>query len=342
MPGARPHRIGLIGAGWAGERHVRSILAVPGRARLAAVADIDTGRLHSLAEAWGVQPTFTDYAPMLGETELDGVVICTPHRLHAPAALAAFEAGLHVLVEKPLASTLSQADAMISAAQKAGRILMVAENVRYDPVVLKAAALIEEGALGEVFLVRITREHHMHAYLEARPWFLREPDAGIMMSGGVHDFEILRMLVGEVASVYAVRAPKMHFHMRADDTSLALVEHACGIRSVLQESFSTRTPHPGVSGVVYGRDGTLRIEPGKFELYRALEDGRPEQVETIAVEPADTFQRIMGHYLDCLDGTVDEPLTSGLEERKPLAAVMAAYRSMETGLPVRLDEIEAA
>lgn len=333
--------IGLIGLGWAGERHARAVLSHPDRVQLTALSEIDSERLSSQASARHVPAAFTDYHALLAQPELDAVIISLPHHLHAEAATAALQLGLHVLIDKPLAASLLEADAMIDAAEASHRVLMVAENVRFDPLYHKAAELIQQGALGEIFLVRISREHFMHEYLRQRSWFLRDPAGGIMMSGGIHDFEILRMLVGEVRSVYAVAAPRMLYEMHADDTSLAVVEIECGIRAIIQESFSTHTPEPGVHTVVYGRDGSLWFYKDHLQLYRSIQDGQPERIENFQVMSPDTFSLILEHFLDGLDDpTAPSPITA-LEQRKPLAAVLAAYRSMHTGLPVSLAALES-
>jgi len=287
-----------------------------------------------------VRSAFSDYRQLLAHPDLDAVVISLPHQLHAEVALAALECGLRVLIDKPLTASLAQADAVITAAQAKQRLVLVAENVRFDPLYQKAAELIRQGTLGEVFLVRISREHHMHAYLSQRPWFLQDPAGGILMSGGVHDFEILRMLAGEVHSVYATAAPRMLYEMRADDTSLAVVEMECGIRAIIQESFSIHTPQPGVHAVVYGRDASLWLYQDRLQLYRAEADGQPDLLETIQVEAVDTFSSIMAHFLDCLDDPAADSPVRALEQRKPLAAVSAAYHSMHSGVPVRLADRE--
>ena len=263
--------------------------------------------------------------------------------VHASAAIAAADAGLHVLIEKPLATTLAEADAMIAAADAAGVCLMVAENVRYHETYLRAAELIRSGALGDLFLVRIYREHQMHEYLRQRPWFLHQESAGIMFSGGIHDFELLRLLAGDVTHVYGVEGAKTLPEMVADDTSVALVGMQSGAAAVLVESFSLRTAYPGVSGTAHGSLGSLwfdsRPAGDRLHLYRESQDGQQDLVEEVVNPASDTFQAEITHFFDCLDSGA-EPITGGREERKPLVAVLATYASMERGERVYLSEFE--
>jgi myo-inositol 2-dehydrogenase/D-chiro-inositol 1-dehydrogenase len=190
--------------------------------------------------------------------------------------------------------------------------------------------LLRAGVVGNLFLIRIQREHQMRDYLRARPWFLTEPMGGILMSGGVHDFELLRMLAGEIAHVYALLPRKVYEEMRADDTSVVVAGLVNGATATLVESFAIRTPTPGVRGAVYGTEGTLWFREGLIQLYRAGQDGHMDAVETIQVAPVDAFAAEISHFLDCLD-TGATPITSGEEERKPLAAVLAAYASIAGG-----------
>lgn len=164
-----------------------------------------------------------------------------------------------------------------------------------------------------------------------------------MYSGGIHDFELLRMLASEVAHVYGLAGRKSLPEMVADDTSVALVGMQSGTAAVIVESFSLRTAHPGVSGTVHGSQGSLwfdRASAGdRIRLYSAPQDGQKNLVEEIVIPPNDTFLAEVVHFLDCLEGNT-EPITSGREERKPLVAVLATYESMRRGERVYLDEFK--
>jgi len=335
----RRWRMGIIGCGWAGEQHARAMRELTERVELCGLADANVEVAEAKAGEWQVPVWTSDYRDLLDSDQLDAVSICLPHHLHATVAVKALEARLHVLIEKPLAPTLTEADAMIAAADAAERQLMVAENVRYDATYLRASGLIQAGALGDVFLVRISREHHMHDYLRQRPWFLEQACAGIMYSGGIHDFELLRMLGGEVEHVYGLAGPKALQGMVGDDTSVALIGLQDGAAAVLVESFSLRTPDPGVHGTVHAGQGSLWFSQGHIQLYSAPEDGRQHLVEEMETPPCDTFKAEIAHLLDCLEQGVD-PSTSGREERKPLVAVLATYESIRRGERVYLAEFD--
>lgn len=333
--------MGLLGCGWAGAQHLRALTALAPRADLQVVIDIDPERARTTAGERGAPAWATDYRPWLDRTQLDLLCICLPHHLHAEATIAAAEAGLHVLIEKPLAVTLAEADAMIAAAERAGVTLMVSENVRFQAAYARLAELLATGAIGRPFLVRIAREHQMHAYLRQRPWFIEQPSGGILYSGGIHDLELLRMLAGEIAHVYAIAAPRALPEMRADDTSLVAVGLASGAAALLVESFSLRTAQPGVHITAHGDGGSLWCYGDRIQLYTAAEDGHNALLEEVTCPETDTFVAAWAHLLDCLDSGA-EPLTSGRSQRAPLAAVLAAYASIERGERVELAAFESS
>jgi predicted dehydrogenase len=306
---------------------------------LCAVADTDPDRAAALAEAWEVPQWTVDYRDLLDAAHLDAVILCLPHDLHVAVAVEALEAGLHVLVEKPLATSLAEADAMINTADRAGKQLMVAETVRFDPTYRRIAEIIRAGELGDLFLIRIAREHEMHDYLRQRPWFLQQKSGGIMVSGGIHDYELLRMLGGEIEHVYGLVARSTLPEMVADDTSLAVIGLRSGAAASLTESFSLKTAEPGVHGTAHGSRGSLWFYKERIELYTAAADGEPDLVQRIHVPAHNNFEAECAHFLDCLESG-DEPLTSGRDQRKPLAAVLATYESFRTGQRIYLDEME--
>jgi UDP-N-acetylglucosamine 3-dehydrogenase len=335
------HRIGIIGCGWAGAQHARALAELGRRLTLHAVADVNDEHARALAGPYGATHVFTDYHALLEVAELAAVSICLPHDLHAPVALDALAAGKHVLIEKPLATALDDADAIIAAADRTGLVAMVAENVRFDAAYRRAAEIIRSGMLGDLFLIRVAREHNMRDYLRARPWFLTDPTGGITFSGGVHDFELVRMLGGEIDHVYGLTAPRAVPGMQGDDTSVVVAQLRSGPVATLVESFSLRTPSPGVHGTVHGSSGSLWFHGDRLRVYRAETDGQSEAVSEITVTPEDTFVAEIGHFIDCIDER-REPITSAREQRNPLVAVLAAYASFERGTRVELSAFDDA
>lgn len=324
--------VALIGAGWAGTRHAAAYRALPERARLVAVADARREIAAARGQEWAVPFTTDTWAEAIARPEVQAVNICLPHTLHAAVAEAALAAGKHVLVEKPFATSISEADAMIATAARTGRILMVAENVRYDAVYQRMAAHIADGAIGAPFLCRIFRDHHMHDDLRERPWFFTDPTGGIIWSGGIHDIETVRMLMGDapVVEVYATAARKTLHEMETDDTSVGIFRMDGGGVAFLSESFSTHVPGGArIRAEVFGPDGSLLADGD--DVLTIVRPGGGSTVERIATE--DTFTTEVRHFLDCIT-TGDTPITAAPAMRPGLAAILAAQTSMALGVPV--------
>jgi predicted dehydrogenase len=148
-------RIGIIGAGGIAENaHVPAFRSCGDLVEIAAVASRTRERAERFAEVCAIPQVYDDYEAMLAQAELDAVVICTPNKFHAPAAIAALEAGVHVLCEKPPALTAAEALAMKEAAERAGKVLAYGFNYRFEPEVLTLKRFVEAGELGDIYAVR--------------------------------------------------------------------------------------------------------------------------------------------------------------------------------------------
>ena len=329
-------RIGIIGCGWAGNEHAQAIKELSSEADLAAVCDIDEDKVKKFAVDHNVSNHTKNYRNLLEDKLIDAVSICLPHDLHASVAVEAAAAGLHVLVEKPVCATLDEADQMIEAAERNRVVLMVAETSRYTRLYQKVHELLAGGAIGNPFLFRISREIHMRDYFDDKRWFLQDSTGGIMYSGGIHDFDLLRMIAGEVEHVYALQAVKSFREMAADDTSVALAHLVSGAAGIIIESFSIKTAAGGVKGIIHGERGTLSFDRSRrlIELF-APEDSSSRTVKKIQCEEQNFFLDEIKDFVDCVrENRV--PLSSAGEGKKTLACVVAAYESMKTGKAIFL------
>ena len=344
----RPFTVAIIGCGWAGARHARAF-ASQGVAVTWAI-DLHAARAQAVAKLHAVARPSADYREALDDRDLDAVDICLPHDLHARISIEAIARGKHVLCEKPLAATLPEADAMIAAADRAGVTLMVAENEVFSPLYRRIRDLIADGAIGKPALVQMTRGCFLEeSFKKERAWFLNEQAAagGMMMSGGVHDFEKLRMIIGEVTAVFARRAPQRFVDMQGDDTSVAILRFASGtiglmVQSFLMKNALTRSGVEEHTLRIEGANGSIRAagtNGGRIVLFRdsvvdPLLADAPFETEIIVPE-ADTFELETAHFVACArDGK--EPVTAGRKMRRPLALVLAAYESMRTNREVKV------
>jgi myo-inositol 2-dehydrogenase / D-chiro-inositol 1-dehydrogenase len=338
--------VGIIGSGFVAEIHAESFARVPG-ARVAGVASPTEGKAAGFAGRHGVPHAFTDYRRLLELPEVRIVDLALPNDLHCEAAVAAAEAGKHVICEKPLCTTLAEADRMTAACRNAGVKLMYAEELCFTPKYVRAKRLVDEGALGDVYLVKQAEKHDgPHA-----PWFwdVSRSGGGVTFDMGCHAIEFFRWILGKrpITSVYAQMGTYVHGERtEGDDHAVLLIEFEGGAIGLAEESWAK----PG------GMDDRAEIYGSKGVTYADLLHGNA--LETFshvgygyAVEKAAStqgwsftmfeeawnygFPQEMEHFVRCVRED-HQPLETGEDGRAVLEAVYAAYESARTGAKVKL------
>lgn len=337
----------VVGAGWAGERHVQALKALQQKgvdAQVAALVDVDAAHLAKQAAAWGIEATYTDLPSALqAHPDAHAVVLATPHHLHCEGTQAAARAGRHVLVEKPMALSLEDADAMIEACDEAHATLMVAESIRYGRRVMAVRDAVASGKIGELLSGRmnfIGRGRHTYSYPGRRAW-LADPSVcggGIWMLNGIHQMSAARMLLGKVTRIYAREVHSAAFQSPLEATVVALVDFDRGATITMTVSAELRGYKRFGDLVLFGSVGTLELNWRSGSQLKIYTEGEPEIVDLAEDEAGGApgqFVRQMQEFLAAL-AEKREPFTSGREERATLAAILAGYESIRTGEPVTL------
>jgi myo-inositol 2-dehydrogenase / D-chiro-inositol 1-dehydrogenase len=252
-------KVGLIGTGFVADLHAAAARMVP-EVELAAVASPTPGKAAHFARERGIPQAFEDYRDLLKVKEIDLVTLALPNHLHARAALDAAAAGKHVVCEKPLCRTLDEADRMIDACRRTGVLLLYAEELCFAPKYVRAKQLVDEGALGRVFLVKQSEEHfgpHM-------PWFwdVEQSGGGVLLDMGCHSIEFARWVLGKpkVKSVLASMSTHVHGgRTRGEDHSLCVVEYEGGRVGLAENSWAKQG---GVDDrcEIYGSGGFTRAD----------------------------------------------------------------------------------
>ena len=252
-------RIALLGTGWIMDFHARAVLEHPG-AELVAAANWREPSLHRLAERYGIPRVTTDWRALVADPEVDAAVIGTPNALHAAQAIAFLEAGKHVLVEKPMACRLAEADAMVATARGAGAWLMVAHCWRFHPDVRALRARVESGELGEIVK---TRGFVGHQYWGPSGWFTDPGLAGggALLDMGVHPIDTARYLLGDPEPVRVCAAVGTRYGDDAvDDDAVLLIGWSNNTNSVVESGWWQ--PHAGgleADTELYGTGGYARV-----------------------------------------------------------------------------------
>lgn len=318
----KPIRIGLIGCGGISHAHARGYQNLTDLFQVTATCDVMEDNAAERGQQLGAKRIYTNYGRMLKEADIDAVDICLPHDLHAEVSIAASEAGKHVIVEKPIAITLAEADSMIDAARKAGAILMVALNQRYDPAHEHIKQMIDEGVLGRILCIRI--DHNQNVSLPEGHWIRSRArlGGGVLIGSGIHRVDLLRWFGGEVTQVanFQVEQPE---RMEGEVAVVVSALFESGCIGEVTSIWAVRKA-PWYEGVwVYGTGGSVYRVNG---LFWDSADGYVR----LDVPEADSFTEELRHFGQCiLSGSM--PLTSGEEARRSLEVVLAAYRSAETG-----------
>lgn len=333
-----PIRICVVGAGRAGMVHAFNFRQRIAAAQLVAIVDADQVMARKRAGELDVPFVFDSIEAALTGADFDAVCIATPTFTHAPVAVAAAQAGKHILCEKPMALTLDEADAMIAAARQAGVILQMAFMRRFDPAFRAAKGQIEEGAIGEPIVVRtLTRGPGLP------PRWACDPATSIGMLAEVnsHDFDTLRWLTGsEFARVYAEAAAFKAPHLKQEfpgfyDTVVANVRMINGALGVID----------GCCPAEYGYDARVEVLGSKGVLFigelreHALvhctrEKGLvTKQFTAWARRFEAAYLAEDEHFVNCIRAG-EPPVVSGEDGKRALEGVLAATRSLQTTTPV--------
>ena len=313
-----PRALVLLGCGWIARRHAAAARRL-GTPVLAASRDLARARAFALAH--GAADAFGSYAEAVRDPRACGAVVCTPHDRHLDDALLALDAGLHVLVEKPIARTLAEADRMIAAARVAERVLLVGENFHFMPAFRHVRAQIAAGRLGAL------RELHLVArgFRRHAGWRLGVAAAGggTLLDGGIHYVHNLRAWGGEVRRVFALRPPQT-VELGGEDAVDVLVELAGGVVGLLANSLGARGVPRFQWSTVTGVDGTCFADNrGRWVLLRGVDGAR------IRLFVRDTRgHEAMLKAFESAIATGASPEMDGVAGRRDLAVVLAAYRSI--------------
>jgi len=264
--GDKKLKLCLVGCGTIGRVHADACLKRRDAIELHA-CDTNEQLAAAAMEEFGAESMFTTYEQVLADRSIEAVDICLPHHLHMQAAISAFEAGKHVLLEKPIANSLAEADSVIEAAQKAGRVLAVSENFRFEPGIRRAIEIIERGDIGNPFLIMIQELNfsvEVTSVLPACEWRRREATCGggVLFDRGVHLMATVNQLGGPARSVYALtRSPAGKWE--SDETSVVTIVHESGVITSLIESWNVRSAPPAPMMAIYGTEGSIIDSPEK-------------------------------------------------------------------------------
>ncbi len=317
----RTVNVGVIGVGAMGENHVRVYHKME-EANLIAVSDVSERALKKIEKKYGAKG-YTDYCELLENPDIEVVSVCVPTTFHHAVVMEAIRHKKHILVEKPIAFTLTEAEEMITAAKEAGVILATGHVERFNPAVQKAKELIDDGVIGDIVSAFAKR---------VGPLPPRIKDVGVSIDLAIHDLDIMNYLFDEeITQVYGT------MNSSFDDSEFE--DHAEIMVSFDNEStgiieVNWLTPYKRRELELTGTAGIISVDyiQQSIEVYGKF----AQDIEIIHEEP------LKGELNSFLHSVVEgeEPVITGEDGLKALKMVIAANKSSKEHRPISLNELE--
>lgn len=340
-------KVGIIGSRFEADIHAASFQILPDEAEVAAVASPTPGNAEKLAKRYGIERVFTDYRQMLAEKDIEMITITAPNYLHAQMTIDAANVGKHVVCEKPLCMTLEEADEMIDTCKKKGVLLMYAEELFFTPKYVKAKQMADEGAFGNVYMVKQCEKHFgPHA-----DWFwnVERSGGGVFMDMGCHGIAFCYWFLGrpDIKNVYCHMATHVHKDKtKGEDDSICIIEFANGAIGMIEDSWARRGGMEdrievyGEGGVTYAdlHMGNALPTYSKYGYGYAVEKAPSTKGWTWPVFDElynYGFPQEMQHFARCVRGK-EEPQATGEDGRVVQEVLYAGYKSAGQGKKIQL------
>ena len=294
-------------------------------------ASRDAQKAKDYCEEFGGIDYFGSYEEAAADPRVEALYFVTPHDLHLPNAEMAARHSKHILMEKPIGRTIPEAMGIIEAARDAGIKLMVAENYRFLPTVIKCKELMHDGVIGDTRLVQIQATGY--AEVGRWPWRMSEERSGggRFIDGGIHEVDILLNVAGFPETVFATKPVHVLQELEGEDGLVMMARLPGGAVGTI--NFSNATPIPELERWVHvtGTRGELQFDQWESEVH--ILDRESRRVVTVP-EVRNAHRAMVKEFKDCVvEGR--EPLMSGQEAINDLAVVLAAYESADTGKQVQ-------
>ncbi len=343
-------RIAVVGAGLIGRAHIQVLAASPG-AQLCALVD-PAPASQALAAQQGV-PHFQALADMLAQARPDGVILATPNALHVPQALQCLGAGVSVLVEKPIATTVTEAEPLVRAAESGPARVLIGHHRAHSPLMAQAVEVVRSGRLGRLVAVMGSATFYKpDPYFADGPW-RTQIGGGPILINMIHEVHNLRMLCGEIVAVQAMASNAVRGFAVEDTVSInlrfangvlgsfLLSDTAACARSWEQTSQENKA-YPSYADedcyVITGTLGSLSVPTLRLKTYLRPEDAswwKPFELATLDPVREDPLMRQIEHFSQLIRGQT-QPLVSARDGLQNLRVTEAIAQAAQSGRVVEL------
>lgn len=340
----------LIGCGRIATNHIKAVLN--NGLQLVAVCDILPEHMQALLAKHGLEndpsiQRYTDYKKLLAEhPELQLIAIATESGLHAQIALDCIDAGVNVIIEKPIAMSMADADEIIRRSEQKGVTVCACHQNRFNVAVQKTRKALEAGRFGRLSHGSIhVRWNRNRAYYDQAPWRgTWAQDGGCLMNQCIHGIDLLRWMMGdEVDTVYGVIRRQQHPYLEAEDVGMAVVSFKNGAIATIEGTTNVYPQNLEETLYLFGEKGTVKIggkSTNNIDVWDFADETEADQTNKGLEEPTSNVYG-NGHtslYADVIEAieTHRKPYVDAVAGRNALEMVLAIYKSMKTGQPVKL------
>jgi predicted dehydrogenase len=296
------------------------------------VCDIDEGRARRVAAQHGAPRYVTDYRDVIA-SDVDLVSVATPDQVHREHAVAALDAGKHVLCEKPLALTMEDLEAIVAAADRADTVFMVGQVCRFAPGFVMTKALVDDGVIGDLFLVESEYAHNYENARGVNDWRL-DPLRHPFVGGACHAVDLVRWIAGNVAEVHAYANHFTLLDWPVDDCTVANFRFESGVVGSVMCSIGCRRPYT-MRSCFYGEHGTI-VSSNTADSIQVYSTKYPDQQGFWEVPVDQRSHNVFGEVTEFVAHVQSgEPVPTGVREGcRTVATCLAAVESAKTGQAV--------
>ncbi len=339
----------LIGCGRISTNHVKAV--INNKLEFVAACDIVTENIEAVLEKNGLRndtsiKRYTDYKKMIEENELELVGIATESGIHAEVALYCINHGIHVIIEKPMAMNISDADEIIRRSEEKGVKVSACHQNRFNVAVQEMRKALEQGRFGKLSHGSIhVRWNRGKAYYEQAPWRgTWAQDGGALMNQCIHGIDLLRWMMGnDVEEVYGATRQQFHDYLEAEDVGMAVVKFKNGAIGTIEGTTNVYPQNLEETLYLFGEKGTVKIggkSTNNIDVWNFSDESDADQRNKgLREQTSNVYGN--GHtslYADVIDAIEKDraPYVDAYAGRNALEMILAIYKSQKTGMPVKL------
>lgn len=339
----------LIGCGRIATNHIKAV--VNNKLNLVAVCDILPQAMENLLAKHGLEKDvsikrYTDYKKMLEENDITLVSIATESGIHAEIALYCIDRGIHVIIEKPMAMNMQDAEEIIRRSAEKGVKVSACHQNRFNIAVQELRRAVEAGRFGRLSHGSIhVRWNRNRDYYTQAPWRgTWAQDGGCLMNQCIHGIDLLRWMMGdEVEEVYGTTRQQFHDYLEAEDVGMAVVKFKNGAVATIEGTTNVYPKNLEETLYLFGETGTVKIggtSTNNIDVWDFAEESEADQ-KNKGLQEATSNVYGNGHtslFADMMDAITNDrkPYVDAVAGRNALEMILAIYKSQQTGLPVKL------